>query len=589
MNDDHKSVIEKSFRTPLRDVSFRKLMSSSCVFFEDVDSPTALALWLMLKYKSYDEYLNYEINPFAYMEDDIQRFQGDYQCSKMFTKSEVFPHLVETRKIAERKFIECEVNCATVNRTIYNDGILSLFQGKDAENEVFHLATRKISAILGSAPSVNDLRFTFGPGLNVGLSNNKTNVVDKLTAKPTITKALKQFIGKNPISHHAWDHLLAGCPSVPSTPFSAVIDRFEEVPGSRLSFVPKTAKTDRPICIEPLYNSYVQSGIGNAIRSKLRKAGCDLRSQDLNQALAWYGSVYDTLCTMDLSSASDTISYGVVEEMLPRDWFSLLDASRSSCFTYEGRVFPLEKISSMGNGFTFELESLLFLALARAACQVIGCDSSLVNTYGDDIIIPTEAYSLLQSTLQCIGFSVNQEKSFSHGLFRESCGSDFFNGIQVRPLFLKRRPTPASMVYWCNHIRRMSDMYGSGYGDPIYHRWYVNIKRLVPRIFYNLKGPDGQGDGHFVERLSDCSHNRDHSHGRRGWEGFGFYSVKTEPLLFKTDDSASFALALYNADRPTERQTRIPKHWDLAITQRQRTRNVVTKKFALWADPPVFS
>jgi len=58
--------------------------------------------------------------------------------------------------------------------------------------------------------------------------------------------------------------------------------------------------------------------------------------------------------------------------------------------------------------------------------------------YGDDIIVPSESYDMVSWALECFGFQVNPEKSFSTGPFRESCGTDAFAGTNVRPIFVDR-------------------------------------------------------------------------------------------------------------------------------------------------------
>lgn len=105
MNKYHKSVLEESFRTPIRSVSFRKLLSATRTFFAEVDTPTSLALWLMLDNAEYEQYLRYDIDPLQY--SDPYKFKLDYQCVKLFAKAEFFPKVLNTKREAERKFIEC--------------------------------------------------------------------------------------------------------------------------------------------------------------------------------------------------------------------------------------------------------------------------------------------------------------------------------------------------------------------------------------------------------------------------------------------------------------------------------------------------
>jgi hypothetical protein len=48
---------------------------------------------------------------------------------------------------------------------------------------------------------------------------------------------------------------------------------------SKVRVVPKNAKTDRTICIEPDLNIFVQLGIGAVIRERLKAYGLDLNTQ----------------------------------------------------------------------------------------------------------------------------------------------------------------------------------------------------------------------------------------------------------------------------------------------------------------------
>jgi hypothetical protein len=295
----------------------------------------------------------------------------------------------------------------------------------------------------------------------------------------------------------------------------------------------------------------------------------------------------------------------VVLNLLPIDWFLLLDITRSPTFTYEGKPYPLEKISSMGNGYTFELESVIFYALAHSVCKYLKLPTTNVNSYGDDIIIPSAGYELLSKALSCLGFSVNLEKSFHEGPFRESCGKDFYLGSQVRPLFLKSKPSAQSLMYWCNHIRREQHLFP----EKPYVDLYDSFKKLLPKPFHSLVGPDGFGDGHLIIPFSEYTGNRMHAFRRRGFEGVGFYTLLEKPVRFRNDGRSNYAEALYNAQNiplpvphirgfwwgyslkhfaqqcslSTPGET-CPRNWAGFNYKRQRTRTYLTKSFAVWKD-----
>lgn len=565
MNRFQRSEICSLFRRSIKNKSFDYVLDTYRYLFEDTDNAKCLSLWIMLKYGEYEQYLSYDCNPNNFLSS--REFYKVYQCAKLFSK---YPYLktgIDTKRVAVVEFIRCEAKCRSINRAVFDHGFRKLFKSPD-EWQVIHLATRKIARILGPIPRLDDLTFHFGPGQNVGLAKT-TNVYSKLMSSRTVTKGLLAFLQDNPVIHPAWD--CASDEEVPSVPYYS-LSTYKTVPGSKLAFVPKNAKTDRPICIEPLYNSFIQTGLGSYMRDRLRYHGVDLRDQTVNQRLAKLGSLGDSLATVDMKSASDLISYSVVMEMLPFDWFLALDASRSPSFSYEGREYELEKFSSMGNGYTFELETLVFHSIAESCVDLLGLHGdSEWNCYGDDVIIPSRAYDLFSRTLESLGFEINHSKSYRRGPFRESCGKDFFNGALVRPLFLKKYLSP-EVIY-----SQMNFMYRSGgwsFEDPLFHRTWKLLLELLPRKFH-LFGPNGYGDGHIVieyENLPRISH----PYRRRQFEGLAFYSFRAEPIQSVVSGPHDYCYALYNADKAVRT---VDGFLEIRVTNRARTKVRLTKMY----------
>lgn len=212
----------------------------------------------------------------------------------------------------------------------------------------------------------------------------------------------------------------------------------EAVECSTMFTVPKNSEIDRVACKEPEINMYLQRAAGLFIRSRLKRHGIDLQDQSRNQMLAKEGSIKRNLATMDLSSASDTISRQLVKILLPEAWFTHLDDVRvKQVLLPDGSVHTLEMFSSMGNGFTFELESLIFWALARATATVLRRRGK-ISVYGDDIIVPKDVGLALHRVLPWFGFIVNVKKTFITGPFRESCGGHYYNGTDVTPIYLRK-------------------------------------------------------------------------------------------------------------------------------------------------------
>lgn len=234
----------------------------------------------------------------------------------------------------------------------------------------------------------------------------------------------------------------------------AAFNDINVVAGNVLFTVPKKTDIDRCACKEPDLNMFLQKGVGKHIRRRLLRHGINLNDQSVNRNLARLGSRDNTLATLDLSSASDLISIEVVKCLLPDEWFLYLNDIRSHFTQIDEETIQLEMFSSMGNGFTFELESLLFYALTRTVLYFEGI-SGVVSVYGDDIICPSAGYSMVTFVLERFGFLVNEDKSFHTGPFRESCGGHYHNGEDITPFYIKKSPERLTdLIRVANQLRR---------------------------------------------------------------------------------------------------------------------------------------
>jgi len=182
---------------------------------------------------------------------------------------------------------------------------------------------------------------------------------------------------------------------------------FRKIHHNRVELVPKNWKTHRTIACEPEGNIALQLAFDSFCKRKLRsRLKIDLSDQSRNQRLAHESSVHGKLCTVDLKAASDRLALNVVHLLFPRGWVDYFLATRSPCWkASDGALKPYHKLSSMGNGYTFTIETLVFAAI----CKSLG--SKEFSVYGDDIIIETELYEPLVEMLSYLGFEVNQEKS----------------------------------------------------------------------------------------------------------------------------------------------------------------------------------
>lgn len=218
---------------------------------------------------------------------------------------------------------------------------------------------------------------------------------------------------------------------------------------NRTTFVPKSAKTLRTIAVEGSLSVMIQLGVHEFLRELfVRKDVCDLGSQERNQLLAYLASRdsgLTSLSTLDLANASNSVSTELIRYLLPESWFHFLDALRAPATLLNGESRDLEMFSSMGNGYTFALETLVFKALSEAVRHY--CGGELTAVYGDDIIVPTNCALLLTELLEHVGFKVNTEKSFYLGPFKESCGADWHNGVSVTPVYVRQGRIRATDAY----------------------------------------------------------------------------------------------------------------------------------------------
>jgi hypothetical protein len=243
----------------------------------------------------------------------------------------------------------------------------------------------------------------------------------------------------------------------PSRLYAHVNDRHEavapveyvaaEMVPARVSFVPKTAKGPRTIAVEPSWRMFIQQGLLRSLVLSIEKRGLPPRFTDseYNRTLARKGSLDGSLATIDLSSASDSVSSAIVADLTGgRPIFKdAIFACRSSQAELPGGTTrTLNKFASMGSAVCFPIESMVFTAIAVLALAPrlangavsLPIDRKVVGqvaVFGDDIIVPTDRYSCVVSALNQFGFKVNMKKSFYKGRFRESCGGDFYAGHSV--------------------------------------------------------------------------------------------------------------------------------------------------------------
>jgi hypothetical protein len=463
-------------------------------YLQALNCPRALTIYLMWSHKEHKQLVDLSFNPL-----DYQRFEDardSLAATKFLSKAKFLNTLIDVKKVAMDGFFEAERVCVESNERI---------RGQRFKNPLTSAVllgmTFKISNILTkfSADELVDSS-NWGPGSTTLLRRAEATYPKKFSVERKITAGAYGFVKD-------WFHL-----AYPSWDMTFEIDSF-----SKVVTVDKNAKTDRVIAIEPGINLWFQKGIGTMMKERLKRHGVDLTDQTVNQERSRIASKFNNLATVDFSMASDTIAFALVEEVLPRDWFCLLRSFRTPSARVDGKEIHFAKFSSMGNGFTFELESLLFYTMAIACCESLGIDAKGTSVFGDDVVLPSAAYDLFCSVSADLGFKVNTSKSYDDGAYRESCGSHYWYGYSIKPIFHKESfDGQQSVIKAANLLRnsnRTNNLIGS---DKRFRRgWQLLVDYLGPKC---PRVPASLGDLGINETFVDSSsYRRSPGHGYEGY------------------------------------------------------------------------
>lgn len=213
---------------------------------------------------------------------------------------------------------------------------------------------------------------------------------------------------------------------------------------TQIIFVPKGIDKKRVVSAEPICNMYWQHAFSASLDTMFQKDKrwrIDLHDQGHNQKLALYGSKTLDYATIDLSSASDSVTLTLVKGIFQgvpvlRDW---LRCRTRYGMLPNGETIRLEKFSPMGSALCFPIECMVFSLIVQLANRMNHVDTYF-RVYGDDIIVHRSIYDTVISILEQLHFSVNYDKTFGpYSQFTESCGIECYHGIDVSPFRLPRK------------------------------------------------------------------------------------------------------------------------------------------------------
>lgn len=226
--------------------------------------------------------------------------------------------------------------------------------------------------------------------------------------------------------------------------------------------VPKSYSKARSIAFEPPGKMWYQQAGFVLFNEHFKthpylRRRIDLQKSEYNRELARQGSIGGDLVTIDLSSASDYLSWTLVQSCFRRTSVYPLIVSARTRYIQVPKLGRLEAKSSspMGSALCFPIQCVIFAAIVEES--IARCGGSPVRSrfrvYGDDIVVERRYASTVMERLEYYGFVVNRNKTFTDCAplcFRESCGGEFINGCEVDPLRVSRfyhsslefRPTP---------------------------------------------------------------------------------------------------------------------------------------------------
>jgi hypothetical protein len=263
--------------------------------------------------------------------------------------------------------------------------------------------------------------------------------------------------------------------------------------------------------MEPTTLQYCQQGVWGEIDRVIRASSylrgrLDFHEQTRNMRLAREGSIARNYATIDLSAASDSVSYDLVKKLFKgTKLLRYLVATRSTrTLLPDGRLIELRKFAPMGSSLCFPIETLIFASICAYVTRGHSVSGDF-SVYGDDIIVPTQCAGQVVRILESLGFRVNHDKSFYQPTcwFRESCGGEYVDGFDVTPMRVSRH-------YESNaRLDRIGSLVDSA--NTAYNRGFRNLRQFFLRKMRQEKYSPLFGPSHV---LSD---NYTNWHVRRRW------------------------------------------------------------------------
>jgi hypothetical protein len=293
---------------------------------------------------------------------------------------------------------------------------------------------------------------------------------------------------------------------------------------AKLAIVPKDRRGPRIICTQPVGLMWIQQGQWRALRRAIETSrivqtnrplgdgshsSIQFTRQEINGSLALESSRTRELATIDLSDASDLVSWGLVRFLCNKRNRQFLAASRATHVKIDGSIERLHMFAPMGSATCFPIETLVFWVLATArnlvsrgvtyadlrgrASAFLALNRSEVFVFGDDILVRSETCKDVCDFFLEVGFKPNLRKTFSGGFYRESCGVDAFHGVRLdivrlQTLTLTSMSDAYALIDLANRARGMGMEDTADYLECIVESWLALSGKLRGGLAVGLTG-----------------------------------------------------------------------------------------------------
>lgn len=514
-------------------MSFSFLEETALQYWEQLACPVSLKCAILTRYGHQDEVLTITVNPDDYLDTDPESLARACAAVAFVKKNPYWgsSNAASRRKRCLDSWFGGEASCLATNQRIAEVSLSpdAPYGSLSVPGQFLFRAKELLRRWLGHGPTDSTIHrlARHGPGTTFASSVKKPTAADKFSEIPTMTRNAVWYVTS--LVGTIWGENIA------SRYRTSFRDCIQTTRGNRFTTVPKTALTDRGITIEASINVWFQLAVGTALRRSLsRSTGWDLdHAASTHRHMARRASIDGSFATLDLSNASDSLAKGLVRYLFAgTSWLERMDDLRSTHTFVDGKWHYLEKFSGMGNGYTFELETVIFAALAGSMMLHSGIEPILGHNlfvFGDDIIVPSDVADLVTRGLKYAGFELNRSKSFTSGSFRESCGADYFRGHPVRGFYLKTNVTKNSQPIYTVHNGARVVLQNCGINSPWFCDWILS--RFLDAHLRQYGGSSRLGDAVLHGRRPRFKHKN----GIRWVKGVRWGSAKVVPWRYFSD------------------------------------------------------